>query len=184
MHQLPPLRTCCSTDPAVDVAATLKQPGGFSEFHKTRDPSKLVFRTGQDPAYYTIGRIAHGPLFGWVEQGATTPIKYYRAFGLGVTRIEGVVSNATGQPIALLEHNPHKAVRLGPEQVTTFEDEDMAHVHPDDLQEIGEVAYQRAFLRLGSAPCYRAPLSFPDALERAVAALPRVDASETPGQNS
>lgn len=181
MNQLPPLRTCCSTDPAVDVRATLAQPGGFAEFHKTRDPKHLVFRTGQEPAYYTIGRIGHGPLFGWVEQAASLTVKHYRAFALGVTRCEGVTSNADGSAIALLQHNPHKAVRLGPESVTTFEDEDMAHIHPDDLQEIGEIALQRAFLRLGSAPSFRAPLSFPDALERAVAALPPADVSEILG---
>lgn len=180
MQSLPLLKTCSSTDPAVDVRATLNQPGGYRDFHRTRDVKHLQFHKGQEPATFELRRLSHGVMAGWVDQAPSAEIKHMRAFAVGVVRVVGYTAT-DGRPLALLEHNRHKAVRIGANEETSFDDEDLALINYEDLQEIGEVVYNLAFLRHASAPSYPVPRSFPDALERAAWRFRHADANTEPG---
>lgn len=162
---LPLLKTSCSTDPAVDVHGTGVE--GFREFHRSREERHLKMWPGKTPAVYSIKRIGRGVLFGWVMTAPNDDIKFQRAFAVGCVRGEGFVSDRDGRHVAYLEHNPSKAVRVGSDDVATFDDQELDEFPKEDILEIGEVAFAHAFLRHGIEPCYPVPLSFPAALERA-----------------
>lgn len=152
------IKVVSSCDPAVDQKASR-----LDKYYATRDLKHLVIKEGATPAYFYLRRIPRSLVTQWIQSAPNDNQAFVRAFECALVCAENVVTE-DGKVIP----------RWEPKWVTSrsstpvLEQDEMNLFHPDDVVEIGHLAYERAFLRPGREPCYPVPPLSHVRLERAL----------------
>ena len=149
----------CLHDPAITSTCPL------SLYGVTRDPQFLKFREGMKPTKYFVRRIPRSIFLRTVDVGEDLQMKWLRAFIFGVERVENCESES-GHPLTV---TPSREIEVPGGRLLVWSDTDLDLLpSPDDIYDIGSVAYGRAFLRRGSRDYYQPPRTWPAAMERKV----------------
>lgn len=146
-----------STDPAVD-----HKESRLDKFYTTRDQEHLVIKEGAQPTVYHLRRVPRSLVTKWIQSATTMNESYVRAFECALVKVENLVDD-TGKVIPVWE--PKWVTNKDTTPVLTNEELDL--FHPDDVFEIGHLAWERCFLRPGSDPSYPVPPLYHVRLERA-----------------
>lgn len=152
--------TCCSTDPAIDLANSR-----IDKFWISRDMNHLSFFPDKKPIMYHVRAIPQRMFLAFVEDAGSDVSRKVRAFMTGVVKAD----NVGGPGLGMVADWKLKAGTAA----EVLSEEEMAKFPNEDVLEIGDVAYQRCFLRQESGACYAVALSSRVALDRAL--YPHVD---------
>jgi hypothetical protein len=124
-------------------------------YMRTRDASLVKIHPGQKPTVFTIKRIDADAFAAFISDAATDALRYREAFRLAVTGIDDLVSMQDGQ--ARQRFAPSGSRTLWGNRIPCMSDDDLLHVAPVFVEEIGAVAFMRSFLPPNSAGSYQPP---------------------------
>lgn len=154
MHSTKPLAVYSVLDAAVDV---IEMGRDSTRYQRTRDPELVKFYPDATPTKFVLRHIDSDAFNALVQSQPTEEMKFKEAFRLAIVRIEGIVSQSTGQLLPVL--TPSDTRTMWGNAIPAMSDDDILHVAPSFLQEIGGVAFTRSFLPRGSAAFYQLPPS-------------------------
>lgn len=147
-------------DEAVDLARSK-----ITEYGLTRKISCLQFKPGMTPTRYQVRRIPRSLFLRFVDMPPTDNEKFVRAFLVGVEHIDALRVDDHGNVTTL---RPTRELSTNGSMIYVFDDDVLEQVPPDDVYDIGSVAYHRAFLAPGRKAYYRLPPSSRHAFQRRV----------------
>jgi hypothetical protein len=178
MHSTKEFRTVCSSDPAIDL-----HKSNLDRYVVTRDLAHLVFHPGKHPVYYVLKRPPTNLVVSFIEAGLDEKTRHIRAFMCSTVGWQ-YLPDGDGIQRDLAGHPGWVEKRQESGCMTT---EELNLFHPEDVLEIGAIAYQRCFLRRGREVLYTAPPTSADALQRVLSHHVAVRAasslsSEEPGE--
>jgi hypothetical protein len=159
MHSTKTFRTVCSTDPAIDL-----HHSNLDKFVLTRDLAHLTYVPGRVPVFYELRRPPSRIVVSYIDVAPEENLRHMRAFmtsvvgWMNLAGDDGVQRAVQGEP-DWYHKDPTKL-----DGMMTWDE--VALFHPEDITEIGAVAYQRCFLRPGRELVYTAPRTSVDALQR------------------
>jgi hypothetical protein len=144
--------TVCSNDPEVDTRKIDAE--AFVEWVRNRDLDAIRHCfTPAGPTKFAIREIPRA-LWPWVDSGANEDEKYRRAFMAGVEYAENVVQR-DGTRVSRVGGS--KAIPNGATQADVMQDGDLGYFWPEEIQEIGRVAYEHSFFHPRIGNCFRLP---------------------------
>ena len=153
------LKVVCSTDPAIDIAAS-----SLRDYIRTRDLQHIKFLPGEEPTYYYLRRIPHGLFLRYVEKGDTELDRHDRAFMAGVDHVDNL---RTYDGAVHSTWSPGGIMSSGRDRVLVMTDDELSLFPFEDIHDVGAAAYGYAFLRPGCVGSYPVPPSWAYALEMA-----------------
>lgn len=154
MHSNKPLTVYSVLDSAVNI---IEMGRDSTRYQRTRDPELVKFHDGETPTKFTLRHIDSDAFNAIVQSQPTEEMKFKEAFRLAVSRVDNIVSQKTGQLIAVL--TPSDTRTMWGNAIPAMSDDDLLHVAPSFLQEIGGVAFTRSFLPRGSGVYFQLPPS-------------------------
>lgn len=148
----------CATDDAIDL-----EQSNLDRYVITRDITHLKFKPGQEPMRYTLRRVPNSLVATWIDVAADDNLKRVRAF---MASVVGWCGRKDENGRARGEEKPDWCTKPNAPPSSTMTLEELDMFHPEDIADIGAVAYERCFLRPGREPLYQASHSFRAGLER------------------
>jgi hypothetical protein len=146
-------KTVCSNDPEIDT--TRISADAFVEWIRERTDLSAIAHcfTPAGPTKFNIREI---PRNAWpvVDSASSDEEKYRRAFLYGVESVENIVQR-DGTRIAKVGGG--KAIPNGAQQVDAFAEADLTYFWPEEIQEIGRVAYEHSFFHPKTERHFRLP---------------------------
>tara|TARA_R100000808_G_scaffold13674_1_gene32962 strand:+ start:1908 stop:2528 length:621 start_codon:yes stop_codon:yes gene_type:complete len=152
MNSTKAIKVYSVVDMAVDVIGMGRDA---QRYMRTRDASLVKIHPGEKPTVFTLKHIDADAFQAFVMDAPTDVRRHREAFRLAVTGIEDLVSVKTGQPIPRFA--PSDSRTLWGNTIPCFSDDDLLHVAPGFVEEIGAVAFARSFLPPNSAGSYPPP---------------------------
>lgn len=140
------LKTVSVHDPAIDTVAM--SPRDMREFGETRDLAHLKFHAGIKPCVYTLGDISHQLMTSFVMDTGSEAVRNMHAFMCAVDLVENLVQE-DGTTIAQWSPTRNAAGVMNGESLQRFT--------PQEIQEIGGVAFARSFFGHKRRPRYALP---------------------------
>lgn len=159
MHSVGPTRVVCPFDPAIDWEKT-----DVARYTIERDFEKVSFLPGSKPVVYHVRRLPSSKASVLMQHaGGDDESRVYKfAFAMCVLRIE----NYPMPDGSVVEYTPEWCRDLSPKADVMKDDEiDALMIPPDEIEDIGGVAYRRSFLRRGRPVFFVPPRSSVLALE-------------------
>jgi hypothetical protein len=152
MHSTKPLVVYSVLDAAYDA---IEMERDSTRYMRTRDPELVKFVPGIEPTKFYVNRIDSDAFNALVQSQPTDHMQAKESFRLSVSRIENLVSQKTGQTIRVFK--PSDTRRISGNLIPSLSDDDLLHIAPCFLQEIGGVAFTRSFLPVSNVAFYQLP---------------------------
>jgi hypothetical protein len=146
MHSTAPIRVVSTSDPAIDRDRT-----DFEKYTVSRDLSYVVNKRDKQPAIYHVRRIPRRLVLKYILEAHDPVTQRLRAFECGVVRVERPYEDDGSQSKA--DFAPQWTDSKS-DKLQIMSDEEVERFPAEDVLEIGEVAFQHAFLRPGSDSYY------------------------------
>lgn len=159
LYSVGPAKVVCPFDPAIDW-----QKSDVAKYTLGRDFDKLVFLPDQKPVVYHVRRLSSSKasiLMQHADKDDETRVYRY-AFAMCVIKIE----NYPMPDGSIVEYVPEWCRGLNTKNdILKDEEIDALGIPPDEIDDIGGVAYRRSFLRRGRPVFFVPPRSSVLALE-------------------
>ena len=152
MHSTKSMKVYSVVDRAVDVIGMGRDA---QRYMRTRDPAIVKLHPGQKPTVFTLKRIDVDAFQAFVMDAPTDVQRQREAFRLAVSGVEDLVSAQTGH--AIPRFAPSDSRTLWGNRIPCYSDDDLLHVAPVFVEEIGAVAFARSFLPPNSEGSYLPP---------------------------
>lgn len=147
-------KVVCIWDPAIDA-----ETSDYAEYIRTRELKHLQFRAGTAPEIYHLRPITPA-MFAWVNAPELEYDKHARAFYAAVFEVSGFVNAEMLQQDKWAPALVQNAGTKLDTHVDLFKKDERELFSPATVNEIGEVAYRRAFFPKRMPVSYRlSPLS-------------------------
>ena len=135
-------------DPAIDL-----DHSDMDAYCASRDVKHLRFHKGKQPAVFSVRKIPRSVHVKYIEALMGDHARHTAAFECGVVQVENLAS-MDGTTVKLFEP---EWMRNKDRQLVGLTDDELEMFHPNDIFDIGGVAYDRCFLRPGSKAHFAAP---------------------------
>lgn len=182
MHSTKDLRVVSICDPAIDYVAMER---GLDVYIKRRKWEDLRFLPGVEPMVFHVRRPDTETMQRFVQTQNTLTDMFREAFRYGVTRVEGFVDD---NGVRHSDVVPDESVQLPGIRIKHMSDSMLYRFSPQDVEEIGSIAYWLGFLRRGSVATFQPPRLLLSALvatqsDRVAAAIDALQSSpKSPAQ--